>query len=138
VGALAPEFSLPDIFSGEVVSLSQLRGCVVLLEFGASWCNPCREAAPHLLALASYFQPRGLVVVGVSLDRTVEGARRLWNPPSELEFFPLWGSFEQAIQVARLYAVSSIPRVFLIDRQGVIRFVGHPAQLTPELIEPWL
>ncbi len=60
------------------------------------------------------------------------------EPTFRTGVFPLWGSFEQAIQVARLYAVSSIPRVFLIDRQGGIRFIGHPAQLTPELIEPWL
>ncbi|HEC62917.1 MAG TPA: TlpA family protein disulfide reductase [Candidatus Acetothermia bacterium] len=138
VGAVAPDFSLPDLLSGEPISLSHLRGCVVLLEFGASWCAPCRESAPWLLALASHFQERGLVLVGVSLDRTLEAARALWNHPADLEFFPLWGSFEQAMQVARLYAVPAIPRVFLIDRQGVIRFVGHPSELTPELIEPWL
>ena len=138
VGQIAPDFTLHMLGVADQVTLSQVRGCVVLLEFWASWCTFCRESSAYLDQLALRYHDQGLVVLGVSLDRLPEAARAFVSAVGLSEVVPLWGSFEQALAVARVYRVTTIPHVFLIDRRGVIRYAGHPAGLTSELIEYWL
>lgn len=138
VGKLAPDFTLPLLGEDDAVTLSQLRGCVVLLEFWASWCGPCRTSSPYLEQLALRYHGQGLVVLGVSLDRFAQQAEAFLTSLGLTDVVPLWGSFDRVLEVARLYGVATIPHVYLIDRQGVIRFSGHPAELTPELIEQLL
>lgn len=138
VGQIAPDFTLPVLGEADEVTLSQVRGCVVLLEFWASWCTYCRESSSYLEQLALRYHDQGLVVLGVSLDRLPEAARAFVAAVGLSEVVPLWGSFEEALAVARAYRVAAIPHVFLIDRRGVIRYAGHPAGLTPDLIEYWL
>lgn len=135
VGQLAPDFTLPILGTDDQVSLSDLRGCVVLLEFWASWCGPCWTSSPHVEELAARYRSQGLVSLGVSLDRFPQPAQQFISSLGLSDVIPLWGSFQQVLEVARAYAVSTIPHVYLIDRQGVIRFSGHPAYLTQELIE---
>lgn len=77
------------------------------------------------------------MALGVSLDRLPEAARAFVSAVGLSEVVPLWGSFEQALAVARVYRVTTIPHVFLIDRRRVIRYAGPPAGLTSELIEYW-
>jgi len=136
VGQLAYEITLPDL-SGRVVSLSSFRGCVVILEFWASWCAPCRATLPLVHNLAEKYKARGVKFLGVALDARMEDAQRFLNQLG-LELPTLWGSFWEARQVAERYGVLGIPRTFLIDRQGIIRFVGHPIYLTEEVLAPWL
>lgn len=95
------------------------KGQVVLVDFWASWCGPCRREIPHILDLYERNKKAGFVVVGVSLDHTLEdwqkGIERLgitWPQMSDLKF---WNS-----EGARLYAVSSIPHTVLIDGEGTI------------------
>jgi len=138
VGQLAPDFTLGTLFAHDVVTLSKLRGCVVLLEFWASWCTPCRSSSPYVEELAARYRDQGLVTVGVTLDRDAESAAAFVQGLELDDILVLWGSFDQVLQVARLYNVTTIPHVFLIDRQGIVRFSGHPGHLIPDLIEPWL
>lgn len=136
VGQFALDFTLPDL-QGKPVTLSLLRGCVVILEFWASWCGPCRTTLPKVLDLAKKYQAKGLKVIGVSLDARAEDAKRFLEE-NGFNFTTLWGSFWDARQVAEKYGVRAIPMTFLIDRQGIIRYVGHPAYLTEDLLAPWL
>jgi len=138
VGKLAPDFTLRDLSSGEPVSLSQLRGCVVLLEFWASWCSACRSSIPYVEGLATRYRAQGLVTVRVSLDREAKRAVGFLSALGVKEGMALWGPLDQVMDVVRLYHVVAIPRVFLLDREGVVRFSGHPSQLLSGLIEPLL
>lgn len=137
VGHLAPDFTLPDL-SGNPVSLSSFRGCPVILDFWASWCRPCQVSIPILESLRQRHAPRGVKVVAVSLDYRREDAVRFLYASGISEFIVLWAPFVEARAVARLFGVEAIPRTFLLDRQGVIRFIGHPQDLSDEVLSPWL
>ncbi|MGC9530177.1 MAG: redoxin domain-containing protein [Candidatus Bipolaricaulaceae bacterium] len=137
VGHLAPPFTLPTL-SGEELALASFRGCVVLLEFWASWCDPCRPATAHLKALYEELQGAGLIVVRVSLDLAAQAAAEFAREHGHPDFVELWGSFAAAREVAASYDVHAVPRAFLVDRRGVVRWAGHPSRLTAEAVEPWL
>jgi len=133
----APEFTLENLL-GEPVSLAAYRGQVVILDFWASWCKPCLTTFPALHELAERFSDRGVVLLAISLDRSAEAARTYLAAHGYPLETVLWESLAAAQAVKAHYDVSGIPRTFVIDRNGIIRFTGHPRQLTIEAIEPWL
>lgn len=134
---LAADFSLVSL-DGEAVSLSDLRGSVVLLDFWASWCAPCIKTFPALHELQEAFADRGVDLLVVSLDASAEASREHLLEQGFPTDNVLWGSLKEARAVQRLYGVIGIPRTFLIDRDGLIRFDGYPRNLTAETIELWL
>ena len=76
-GEMAPDFALKDL-SGNTFSLSSTRGKVVILDFWATWCPPCRKEIPHFVDLYKDYRAKGLEVIGVSLDRgATEAVKRL-------------------------------------------------------------
>jgi len=137
IGMTAPGFTLEDL-DGKSVSLYAFRGQVVLLNFWASWCRPCRNAMPALMELFNRYKDQGLVMVGVSLDRTREDAAAYIAETGYDEMVALWGSLSAAQGVARAYGIPGVPHIFIIDRDGIIRFSAHPARLTSADIEPLL
>ena len=138
IGQLAPDFTLADL-SGTPVTLSDLRGYVVLLDFWASWCDYCLSTMPHLETMRSRFADDGLVIVAVSLDRSEMDARAYIEGAGYTEFIVLRGSLAEAEAVKTdLYGVAAIPHTFVIDRQGIIRHADHPNRLRDRHIEPWL
>jgi len=124
-GAPAPEITLNDIH-GKPLSLSSLKGDVVLLDFWASWCRPCRMQNPHVVELYNKFKDKGFTVFSVSLDglpqqqdpksdwiKAIEHDGLTWeNHVSELRG---WNS-----SVVPEYRIKSIPMTVLIDREGII------------------
>ena len=137
-GYRAPDFRLARLDTGEEVSLSQFRGHVVLLLFWQSTCPDCRRAMPYFEDLRVKFSSRGLVVLGVDLDHDPDAARRYLRE-HRYGLIPLWGSFDAAMEVVKLYEVPLVPHVVLIDKKGIIRFRGtYPDVPTPEDIERWL
>jgi thiol-disulfide isomerase/thioredoxin len=124
VGQPAPEISLPDP-NGTIYKLSDLKGKVVLLDFWASWCGPCRRANPSVVSAYNRYKNKGFVVYNVSLDRDkqkwVDAIKQdglSWKyHVSDLQF---WNS-----QAARLYRVNAIPQQFLIDKQGKIAAISQ-------------
>lgn len=137
VGQRAPDFTLAN-FAGTRVSLSSFRGCPVLLDFWASWCKPCEVWVPHLESLRQKYAPRGLKVVAVSLDWRREDAVQFVETKGMRGFINLWAPFAETRAIAQLFGVEAIPRTVLLDRQGIIRFSGHPQHLTDEVVAPWL
>ena len=134
---IAPEFTLHSL-DGVDVSLAEYHGDVVILDFWATWCKPCTRTFPELHALQREYADRGVVLLVVSLDRSDQRARDHLVENGFATDNVLWGSLEEARGVKELYGVVGIPRTFLIDRTGYIRYSGYPTRLTAEEIERWL
>lgn len=117
-GQPAPEIALQD-FNGKLVKLSQLKGKVVLVDFWASWCAPCRESLPFLDKLSKSYRDRGLVVLGVNIDSDLGAARKFLKglPVS----FTVLNDPEKL--VAKAYAPPTMPSSYLIDRNGKVHLV---------------
>ncbi len=118
IGAVAPDIKLPTP-DGDSLSISDLRGQVVLLDFWASWCRPCRMENPRVKAMYERENEKGFTILGLSLDRSqaawvkaIEDDGLPWYHISDLK---QWQS-----QASRLYKVSSIPHTVLLDREGRI------------------
>jgi len=137
VGNRAPDFTL-DSLTGDRITLSSLRGKVVILDFWASWCSPCRVSMPILHSLWKRYHDQGVVMIGVSLDRSRAAAEGYLKANGYTDVIALWESLYAAQAVAQRYGVTGIPHTFVIDREGIIRFAGHPSRLSASLIESLL
>lgn len=136
VGQAAPELKVISWEQGEPTSIGQLKGKVALVNFWQTWCPHCRNELPHLSELYNQKKDDGLVVLGVTRDdknQDLPGLQKFIadNPIS----FPIV-RVEQVS--ARDYAVSGIPAAALVDREGVIRWRGHPGSLPQDLLETLL
>jgi peroxiredoxin len=115
VGTQAPDFALNDL-GGHPIKLSELKGKVVLLDFWATWCAPCREALPNLELLNRDFKDKGLVVLGIDGEESQDQAA----------FLSKFGyTFRSLVdpedKVKNLFGVGGIPTRVLIDRNGTIQ-----------------
>ena len=118
VGNLAPDFSLPTL-TGQTLRLADLRGQVVLVNFWATWCGPCREELPLLMQSYQQHRAEGFVVVGVNVG---EGENQVREFAEELGIdFPIVLDTDQ--NVSRQYRVFGLPTSLLLNRQGVIDYV---------------
>jgi len=155
VGMPAPEIAMknPD---GKTYKLSELKGKVVLLDFWASWCGPCRKSNPHVVEVYNKYKDKGFTVFSVSLDgideRTkarfpdeaqfkqgIEQSKKNWLAaiekdqlawPYHVSDLNKWDT-----QAARMYGVTGIPKTFLIDRNGNIAAVNPRFTLEEELLK---
>jgi cytochrome c biogenesis protein CcmG, thiol:disulfide interchange protein DsbE len=125
VGFLAPPFSLTTL-DGQTVDLSAYQGQVVLLNFWASWCPPCRAEMPAIQQVYQSYRDQGLVVLAINASYQDTPAARQSFLGSFAYSFPIL--LDDGSTVNRLYAVYSLPTTFFIDRKGTIRdlVVGGP------------
>ncbi len=126
----APEFALPDLL-GKQHKLSEFKGRVVLLDFWATWCGPCRMSTPALVELGKKMKDKKFSIIGINLDESRDGV----------------GEFAQAMKVEHLilyggggtinetYQVRGIPAFYLIDKKGRIR--KHYPGYAPQMAADW-
>jgi len=133
VGQTPPEIKVTGFINGSSEmpkTLEGLRGRVVLLEFWATWCPPCRETIPHLKQLFEKYSSRGLQIISVSPE-----------DPETVKPFVKENEMTYTIglddnkQTVHAYGIKSIPMAYLIGRDGKVIWQGHPAQLKEGQIE---
>jgi peroxiredoxin len=118
IGKLAPEFSAKTP-QGKEVSLKESLGKITIVDFWASWCGPCRQENPNMVALYKEFHSKGLNIIGVSLDddasewnKAITKDNLTWTQVSNLK---RWKD-----QIAGLYMVEQIPSSFILNESGII------------------
>lgn len=138
VGLAAPDFALRS-WQGDNVRLSEHLGEVVLINFWATWCGPCRQEMPLLDDIYGKYRRAGLVLFSVNLDEesNLDAAREM---ATTLKIsYPVL--FDARKEVSRAYQAGSMPLTVLIDREGVVRYVsegykaGYEARYTEKLRE---
>ncbi len=113
---LAPDFTLPQL-DGQPLRLSSYRGKVVLLDFWATWCDPCREEIPHFVELQQKYADQGLQIIGVSMDDSPDPVGPFYR-----QFHMNYPVVMGNAKIGELYGgVLGLPIAYLIGRDGSIR-----------------
>ena len=119
-GQPAPDFALKSS-TGENLRLSEYRGDVVMINFWATWCGPCRQEMPLLDDLYARYERVGFTLLGVNID---DDSRRAMQMIDELGVkFPVL--FDSSKNVSKLYDVEAMPVTVLVDREGTVRHIHH-------------
>lgn len=130
MGSSAPAFSLPSA-SGKIASLGALKGQVVLVDFWASWCAPCRQSFPFLNRMHRQYSAQGLHVVGINVDeKRADATRFLDKIPAQFSVL-----YDAAGETPKAYDLKVMPSSYLIGRDGKIHRVhqGFRAKDEPAL-----
>jgi thiol-disulfide isomerase/thioredoxin len=120
VGQPAPDFALRSM-KGPPMRLSEHLGEVVIINFWATWCGPCRQEMPLLDELYGKYQRAGLVLLSVNIDEAAEPAIEMAQTLNVS--YPVL--FDTRKEVSRAYDVSAMPVTVLVDRAGVVRYVSE-------------
>jgi peroxiredoxin len=117
----APGFTLQSL-DGAPTSLSSQKGNVVMINFWATWCVPCRQEMPHLQALYERYQSLGFELLAVNVEKDNAAGARKWLEETPVTFPVL---FDPNNEVTKLYKVQTMPTTVLIGRDGTMRFIHH-------------
>lgn len=126
VGSIAPQFTLDDI-NGKSVSLNDYKGKVIILDFWATWCPPCREEIPDFIALQNEYGKKGLQIIGIAVDRDgIKSVKPFYeNMGMNYPVLLTDGKVE-----SRYGGIRAIPTTFIIDKKGSIvkKYVGFQSK----------
>ena len=117
-GAPAPAFQL-NSNTGKPVSLADLKGQIVLVNFWASWCGPCRQEMPILEQLNHQYRNKGVTLIGVNVEPD-SAAATAWLKATPVTFPIL---FDVDSKVSKLYEVQGMPNTVILDRKGIVRYI---------------
>ena len=131
IGNAAPDFTVQD--SENKVTLSELRGKIVVLNFWASYCPPCVEETPSLVSLQRRLKDKGVTVVGISWDEDSEAYHHFLKDHN-IDFLTVRDAEQKS---SRLYGTLKIPETYIIDRKGIVRrkFVSAVDWSQPEILD---
>lgn len=116
----APDFTLQSA-DGRTVSLAQFKGDVVMINFWASWCGPCRQEMPLLDSIYKQYKDMGFTLLGVNVEPHASSANA-WLKQTPVSYPIL---YDPNSQVSQLYQVQAMPTTVILDRKGIVRFVHN-------------
>ena len=131
-----PDFSLPEVNSGKEVKLSSYKGKVVLLDFWATWCGPCRMEIPHFVELQKTYKKKGFTLIGVSLDQQGPAVVKPFMTKWKINY-PMVIDSTGEVQMS-YGGIRSIPTTILIGKNGEVKdvFIGYrPKEMFEEAIK---
>lgn len=133
VGSKAPDISLPDA-NGQIVKLSSLHGKVVLLDFWASWCGPCRRTNAQTLSVYNAYKDKGFEIYGVSIDENTNAWQKAVKQDNITWKHVIDTKAGYGNELTKTWNLQYIPSTFLLDKEGKI------VAVTPEKdeLENWL
>ncbi len=131
IGTAAPDFTIKD--GTETVTLSELRGQVVVLNFWATWCPPCVEEMPSLVSMSQKMKAKGVTVLGVSIDVDADAYHKFLKDYG-VNFLSIRDPEQKT---PSLYGTHGWPETYIIDRGGVVRrkFIGPVEWTSPEILD---
>ncbi len=121
VSGPAPAFTLTSL-DGQQVSLASLKGKVVMVNFWATWCVPCRQEMPHLEALYQRYNSLGFELLAVNVEKNNADGARKWLQETPVTFTVLT---DPNNEITKLYKVQTMPSTVLVGRDGTMRFIHH-------------
>lgn len=129
----APDLTVTPLAAGAAVKLSELKGKVVLLNFWATWCPPCREEIPSMMKLNKTMTGKPFQMVAVSID---EGGKQAIEAFFKETGFSLPTYLDASGAGAKAYGITGVPETFIIDKQGILvkKVVGGVAWDSPEVV----
>lgn len=132
VNSKAPDFSAKDM-DGNTVRLSNLKGKVVLIDFWASWCVPCKKSMPHLIELYNAFKDTSFTVIGVNVDTQLDKVKEFEEELNTDIPFPV--IFDKDSKLPPLYKVEGMPTTVVVNKDGIIKYkeVGYTNALKEKL-----
>jgi len=131
VGKPAPQFTLKNTMTGDTVSLEALRGKVVVLDFWATWCGPCKEAIPHIAEISRIYKDQDFVAISIDLREDEDNVKK-FAQGNQMTWIVV---IDRDGGVAKKYDVTAIPTLFVVDKSGTVRYahVGFFPELKNEL-----
>lgn len=129
----APDVSVVSLADGKTLKLSDLKGKVVLLNFWATWCPPCREEIPSMIKLNSFMAGKPFQMVAVSID---EGGKQAIESFFKSTGFSLPTYIDESGASGKAYGITGVPESFIIDKNGVLvkKIIGGAAWDSPEVV----
>jgi thiol-disulfide isomerase/thioredoxin len=133
IGSKVPEIELPGT-TGTKVKLSSLKGKVVIIDFWASWCGPCRRSMPALKAVYKKYKDKGLEIYGISLDDN----NAAWDKAVKEDRTPWLHVIDREGGIARKWGIQYIPTSFLLDKEGKLIAVNTEKEELEKLLKQLL
>jgi thiol-disulfide isomerase/thioredoxin len=129
----APDIAVTALSNGNLLKLSDLKGKVVLLNFWATWCPPCREEIPSMMKLNSLMAGKPFQMVAVSID---EGGKPAIETFFKETGFSLPAYLDESGASSKTYGITGVPESFIIDKQGVLvkKIIGGAPWNSPEIV----
>ena len=128
-GKEAPQFELAQLENPDSIALGSLRGSVVVVNFWASWCIPCRDEHPVLLEASRKYQPKGVKFIGIAYNDKPEDSKR-WLEELGKDYPSL---LDPGARTAIDYGVTGVPETFILNKQGVVAFKKFGPLTTTEI-----
>jgi cytochrome c biogenesis protein CcmG/thiol:disulfide interchange protein DsbE len=132
-GKEVPDFALPLAAPAKPTRMSELRGKVVILDFWATWCEPCQVSMPRLEQIYQKYKAKGLVVIGVAEDAPETKAQIPATVKRLKVTYPIAAALDMDPKIANVFGHDGIPALFLIDQQGAL--IDKEEGFAPELMD---
>lgn len=132
IGKEAPTFNVID-FDGKPVDLSKSKGNITIIDFWATWCDPCIQEFPKVKKMYSKFKNKGVLFIGVSLDDDIEDLRGFVKQ-EEVEWPQIFDGKRWKGAIPSLYNIQMIPTMIVLDRENKIRYIGSSTENVTQVV----